>query len=122
MFGIGLPELILIMGIALIVVGPEKLPGLAKTIAKQVLELKKAANLFKDSLQDEMGPDKSPDNKLPAGFSRPEDLAAAARESIDQSNERGADSTEENPDDPYKDADGNGQEKNTSENSDSEKA
>ncbi|NOR09988.1 MAG: twin-arginine translocase subunit TatB, partial [Desulfovibrionaceae bacterium] len=41
MFGIGLPELILIMGLALIVVGPDKLPGLAKSIAKQILELKK---------------------------------------------------------------------------------
>lgn len=53
MFGIGLPELILIMAIALIVVGPEKLPELAKTLAKQVVELKRAANALKDSLQDE---------------------------------------------------------------------
>ena len=41
MFGIGFPELILIMGIALIVVGPEKLPELAKSLAKGVMELKK---------------------------------------------------------------------------------
>lgn len=53
MFGIGLPELILIMAIALIVVGPEKLPELAKTLAKQMIELKRAANALKDSLQDE---------------------------------------------------------------------
>lgn len=52
MFGIGLPELILIMAIALIVVGPEKLPELAKTLAKQMIELKRAANALKDSLQD----------------------------------------------------------------------
>ncbi len=55
MFGIGLPELIVIMGLALIVVGPEKLPELAKTVAKQLLELKKAANTLKDNLQDEVG-------------------------------------------------------------------
>ncbi len=53
MFGIGLPELILILGLALIVVGPEKLPELAKSIAKGVLELKKAAGTLKDSIQEE---------------------------------------------------------------------
>ncbi len=53
MFGIGLPELILIMAIALIVVGPEKLPELAKTLARQVVELKRAANALKNSLQEE---------------------------------------------------------------------
>lgn len=58
MFGIGLPELILIMGLALIVVGPDKLPGLAKTVAKQILELKKAASSLKDSLEDELQEEK----------------------------------------------------------------
>jgi Tat protein translocase TatB subunit len=54
MFGIGLPEFILIMALALIVVGPEKLPDLAKSLAKQLLELKKTANALKDSLQGEL--------------------------------------------------------------------
>lgn len=54
MFGIGLPELILILGIALIVVGPEKLPEMAKAIAKVVLDLKKTASSLSDSLHDEM--------------------------------------------------------------------
>ena len=54
MFGIGLPELILIMALALIVVGPDKLPDLAKSIAKQILELKKTANSLKESLQEEL--------------------------------------------------------------------
>ncbi|MDG4474831.1 Sec-independent protein translocase protein TatB [Thiovibrio frasassiensis] len=54
MFGIGLPELILILGIALIVVGPDKLPEMAKSMAKMVLELKKTASSLKDSLNEEM--------------------------------------------------------------------
>ena len=45
--------MILIMAIALIVVGPEKLPELAKTLGRQVVELKRAANALKDSLQEE---------------------------------------------------------------------
>jgi sec-independent protein translocase protein TatB len=52
MFGIGLPELILIMGIALIVVGPEKLPEMAKSIAKGVVELKKTANSLKENFDE----------------------------------------------------------------------
>ncbi|MFZ5776178.1 MAG: twin-arginine translocase TatA/TatE family subunit [Thermodesulfobacteriota bacterium] len=54
MFGIGLPELILIMGIALIVVGPERLPDLAKSLAKGMLELKKTAAALKQNLDEEM--------------------------------------------------------------------
>jgi sec-independent protein translocase protein TatB len=53
MFGIGLPELILIMAVALIVVGPDKLPDLAKTLARQMVELKRAANSLKDSLSED---------------------------------------------------------------------
>jgi sec-independent protein translocase protein TatB len=73
MFGIGLPEFILILALALIVVGPEKLPELAKSLAKQLLELKKTANALKDSLQEELKADereearqKNPPAALPA--------------------------------------------------------
>ena len=52
MFGIGLPELILIMAVALIVVGPDKLPELAKSIGKGIVELKKAASSLKESLNE----------------------------------------------------------------------
>ncbi|MGW8161299.1 MAG: Sec-independent protein translocase protein TatB [Desulfobulbales bacterium] len=53
MFGIGLPEMIVILAVALIVVGPEKLPDLARSVAKGILELKKTLNQVKDSLADE---------------------------------------------------------------------
>lgn len=41
------------MAVALIVVGPEKLPGLARTLAKGIGELKKATGALKESLQDD---------------------------------------------------------------------
>lgn len=56
MFGIGLPEMILIMALALIVVGPDKLPDLARSIAKGIMELKKTAEGLKDSLAENGNP------------------------------------------------------------------
>nr|WP_321468704.1 twin-arginine translocase TatA/TatE family subunit [uncultured Desulfobulbus sp.] len=55
MFGIGLPEMIVIFAVALIVVGPDKLPGLAKSLAKGVMEMKKTLNQLKDSINEESG-------------------------------------------------------------------
>ncbi len=51
MFGIGLPELIFIFILALIVLGPEKLPEVAKQLAKLVVDVKKAANEFQKQLE-----------------------------------------------------------------------
>ncbi len=56
MFGIGLPEMILILALALIVVGPDKLPDLARSVAKGVLELKKTAEGLKDSFSEDGNP------------------------------------------------------------------
>ena len=76
MFGIGLPELILIMAIALIVVGPEKLPELAKTVAKQLIELKKAATTLKDSFQEELKETEGLGKDLDIAGELPKDLLA----------------------------------------------
>lgn len=56
MFGIGLPEMLLIMALALIVVGPDKLPDLARSLAKGLMELKKTAEGLKDQLSEEGNP------------------------------------------------------------------
>ncbi|TKB09367.1 twin-arginine translocase TatA/TatE family subunit [Desulforhopalus sp. IMCC35007] len=56
MFGIGLPEMLLIMAIALIVVGPDKLPDLARSLAKGLMELKKTAEGLKETITAEGNP------------------------------------------------------------------
>jgi len=50
MFGMGMPEILLILAIALIVIGPKKLPDLAKSLGRAMNEFKHAANEFKDSM------------------------------------------------------------------------
>jgi Tat protein translocase TatB subunit len=51
MFGIGMQELIIIAIIALIVVGPKKLPDLAKTLGKGFSEFRKATDGITDDLK-----------------------------------------------------------------------
>ena len=53
MFGIGIPEMMIIMVIALIVVGPNKLPELARSLGKGLAEFKKASNDFRKNIEEE---------------------------------------------------------------------
>ncbi len=51
MFGIGMPEMLLICAIALIVIGPKKLPDLAKSLGRAFGEFKRATSDLKESLE-----------------------------------------------------------------------
>ncbi len=53
MFGIGMPELMIILVIALVVIGPQKLPGLAQSLGKGLAEFKRASNDFRRSVEEE---------------------------------------------------------------------
>ncbi len=53
MFNIGLPELLIILAIALIVFGPNKLPELAKAFGRAMREFKKATEEVKESFEAE---------------------------------------------------------------------
>jgi sec-independent protein translocase protein TatB len=50
MFGIGMQELLLILVIALIILGPKKLPDVAKALGKAMNEFKRATSDLKESL------------------------------------------------------------------------
>lgn len=51
---LGMPELIFIFLLALVVVGPKRLPGLARQLGKYMADFKRASNEFKNQLQTEM--------------------------------------------------------------------
>ncbi|WP_338669944.1 Sec-independent protein translocase protein TatB [Pseudodesulfovibrio methanolicus] len=54
MFGIGGPELLIICVVALIVIGPQKLPELLRSLGKGVAEFKRVGNEVKSTLDDEV--------------------------------------------------------------------
>ena len=54
MGNLGMPELMMIMLLALLLFGPKKLPEIGKQVGKALGEFKKASNDLKRSIQDEM--------------------------------------------------------------------
>ncbi|WP_248963710.1 sec-independent translocase [Sphaerisporangium perillae] len=57
MFGLGWPEVLALVVIALLVFGPEKLPQAASQAGRMLRQVRQMANNAKSDLQDNLGPE-----------------------------------------------------------------
>ena len=101
MFGIGFPELLLIMAVALIVLGPKRLPDLARALGRGFSEFKRATDELKQTFEAEtrsndfMRPDDAPTKLTPPGAMQevyPEEANPVQTEPVAESAAAGEDS------------------------------
>jgi len=75
-FGIGFPELILILVLALIILGPRQIPELAKSLGRGIAELRRMSEDLKGSIEEDLFPEnkeKENPNTIGGSAIRPSD-------------------------------------------------
>jgi sec-independent protein translocase protein TatA len=79
MFGsIGMPELIIILVIALIIFGPRKLPELGRSLGRSIGEFKKASNELRSTLEEEIRIEEQRDQRAATRAEQDSAVAAAS--------------------------------------------
>jgi Tat protein translocase TatB subunit len=86
MFGIGMTEMILIAAVALLVIGPKKLPAMARSLGKGFAEFKRATNELKNTIDLEARKDEEKLREKRAGQdqSAPADEALARQQPVEK--------------------------------------
>jgi sec-independent protein translocase protein TatB len=102
MFDIGFSEIVLIFGLALVVLGPEKLPKLAATIGRWVGRARAMARQFQDQLETETESLKSSvsdiKTNVESSFSDLKTSVDDAQQQVSTIAQQAGDATQLNPD------------------------
>ena len=77
MFGLGIGEIVVILFIALIFIGPKKLPELAKGLGKGIREFQNAANGIKETI-------KNPDSNTQSNVQAPAPIDQVVDDGADE--------------------------------------
>lgn len=83
MFGIGMPELLVILVVALLVLGPKKLPDVARSLGRGMAEFRRASSEIRSTLSEPIQappsepPRPEPGTTEPKTQPKPEAAAAA---------------------------------------------